>query len=109
MDEENLGKQVFQKMQAWVDVNFLQKSGLLGSIGSSNWLVRYKRFVRDSSIKWDEYLNQLDIKRIEHHLDRKPREGNIRIRDPFALGTNSRRDLEMPLETANKIVFMGMP
>jgi len=109
MDEEVLGEQVFQKMQAWVEINFHEKSGLLGSIGSSDWLVRYKRFVRDSGIKWDEYLNQLDIKRIEHHLDQKPIEGHIRIRDPFTLGPNSGRDLEMPLETANKIVFMGMP
>lgn len=109
MKEEDLRDQVFQKMQAWVESNFHQKSGLLGSVGSPDWLLRYKHFTRDSGIKWDAYLNELDIRRVEHHLDRKPREGHIRIRDPFMLGPNRRRDLEMPLETANKIVVMGLP
>lgn len=109
MNDEELRDMVFQKFQEWINKNFYDRSGLLNTIGSPDWDARYKSFMSECGIKWDEYLNRLDIRRIEHHLERNPRRGHIRIRDPFMLGPNRRRDLEMTADTARKIVVLGMP
>lgn len=109
MKEDDLRNELFRTLQDFVDRRFYKKSGLIGTAGSKDWGDRFKKFMRDSGVEWDEYLNSLDIRRIEHHLERKPRKGHIRIRDPFMLGPNRRRDLEISLDTANKIMTLGLP
>lgn len=109
MKEDDLRDRVFRTLQDFVDRRFYKMSGLSGTLGSEDWGERFKKFTRDSGVEWDAYLNKLDIKRVEHHLDRKVRRGHIRIRDPFMLGPNRRRDLEISLDTANKIMILGLP
>lgn len=50
-----------------------------------------------------------DYHRVEHHLRRPLRKGHIRIDDPFMLGRNRKRDLEMTPEQAAKILALGIP
>lgn len=109
MTEEEIQTAVFQRMQAWLEANFYEKSRVLSSFGSPSWREQYESFMRDSGVRWDETLNALGIRRVEHHLQRPPRKGHIRINDPFMVGPNRRRHLEMTPEQANKILFLGIP
>lgn len=109
MNEDDLGDRVFYIIQEFVALKFYKNSGLPQAVGNSDWDERLDKFMCDSGVEWDEYLNKLDIKRVEHHLNRRVRRGHIRIRDPFMLGPNRRRDLEMSLDTANKIMTLGLP
>lgn len=109
MNEEELREAVSQKLQAWVQSEFHEKSQIMSAFGSPDWRERYDRFLRESGIRWDETLNILGVRRVEHHLRRPPRDGHIRIGDPFAIGPNGRRDLEMTQEQAEKILVLGIP
>lgn len=109
MSEADLRDAVFQKMQKWIDENFYRKSQILSMVGNPNWMEGYRSFTREYGILWDEKLNTLGIRRVEHHLKRPTRKGHIRIGDPFMVGPNRRRDLEMTSEQAEKILFLGIP
>jgi len=106
MSDDDLQEKVIVAMNEWVGRNFYEKARVLSM---SSWGDHYKKLVREAGIKWDEKLNSLDIRRIEHHLGRPHRKGYIRIHDPFAIGSNSRRDLELTREQAMKIAFLGIP
>lgn len=105
MNDDDLREKVIVAMNEWVGRNFYDKAKVLSM---SSWLDDYQKLVREAGIRWDERLNSLDIRRIEHHLGRPHRKGYIRIEDPFASGSNSRRDLEMTRDQALKIAVLGI-
>jgi hypothetical protein len=60
--------------------------------------------------EWEELLNRLKIKRIEHHLPYKPpKKGYIRMQDPYCIGINRKRDIEIDQDMAMKILTLGLP
>lgn len=110
MSEDDLKEKVRRMFADWLEANFsAKKNGLLASLNDPKWLKKYHEFLRSAGIEWDQTLNVLNVRRIEDHLGIPHRKGYIRFRDPFVLGPNNARDLEMSVDLANNILVLGMP
>ena len=108
MNEKELEEKVYRLFSEWIEAKVVVWQQRFGYHGS-NWLENYKEFIRDADIMWDQTLNVLGVRRIEDHLRIPHRKGYIRFRDPFVLGSNKNRDLEMSVDQVNKILVLGMP
>lgn len=109
MSDKQLQDRVFKLFQEWIDLNFHKKYNLVNTFGAPDWKARHDEAIREFSIKWDQTLNVLGIRRIEWHLKVPPRKGLIRFGDPFIHGPNKRRDLEMTRDQIEKILVLGLP
>ena len=97
MNEEEIKFKVKALLRQWLDDRIL---ALFGA----------EALMKRISSDWDDLLNRLHIRRIEHHLpERAVRKGCFRIQDPFRIGVNRNRDLEIELDTANKMLVLGLP
>ena len=100
MTEEEVKSKVTVLLRQWLDDRILS-----GSANSTASALK-KRISSD----WDGLLNRLHIRRIENHLPKRTvRKGCFRIQDPFRIGVNRNRDLEIELDTANKMLVLGLP
>jgi len=108
MSEKELEEKVYRLFSEWIEAKVVSWQKRFGYHGS-NWLGNYKEFIRDAGINWDQTLNVLGVRRIEDHLGIPHRKGHIRFRDPFILGPNKDRDLEMSVDLANNILVLGIP
>ena len=98
--EATIEDKIYQTFQVWLDakIELYWQHHAACNLGS--------RVGSD----WEDLLNLLDIRRIEHHLPHRPiQKGCIRMLDPWRLGINRNRDLEMSKDTALKILTLGVP
>jgi hypothetical protein len=109
MSDDELERRVETIFRDWIDLNFHKKYDFASTFTSQSWKDWHAEAIREFGIEWDRTLNALGIRRIEHHLNIPPRKGYIRIIDPFIHGPNYRRDLELTMHQATKILTLGIP
>jgi len=109
MISEDLVFKLRMLLRSWINDKIIAYESLLwqNTHSSAAWANIVERKVFSD---WEELLNRLKIKRIEHHLpQRPPKEGCIRMQDPYCIGINRKRDIEIDHETAMKILTLGLP
>jgi hypothetical protein len=107
MTDEELGARVFEVFRDRLNIWTLQVS--------SEWSVqpnweKAREVIDRLAVRWDMYLNELGVKRIEAHLpQRDPPAGWLKINDPFFLGKRKPRFFLLERDWAFKVVVIGLP
>lgn len=102
-----MAERIFKALQDYVELRFTRVMAARGA-GLKNWRKTYDLWLAESRVEWDRTLNIMGIKRLERHLKlREPGDDVIRIDDPFILAF--KRYLDIPKDTADKILVLGIP
>jgi hypothetical protein len=103
MTDIDVGLRLREIFEDWLKAKIVQRGKEDPNIYSDG--PSYTIAVNELSEKWDELLDSLGVRKINNFPD----QGSVRISDPFHIGPKKNRDLEIDLDTANKILVLGIP
>ena len=111
MNECEIKELTRRRLQSWIDDKVKEKMKMNKPVQATH-IDEFLAAVRaEIYADWEDLLNRLHIRSIEHLEARPLKEGCFRIKDcfpsPCPLWEN--RYIEISLDVANKIIILGIP